>query len=593
MNSAANLDHVFVRVGLLSVLAGGIAAPIDARGGLPATIRVNVGPGNLQANGFSSEIPRNRPSLSGDGRFTAFESMATNLVAGDTNGTSDIFVHDRQSGVTTRVSVSSSGAQATSECSAPEITPDGRWVMFTSTASNLVAGDPNNSEDVFVHDNQTGATICASVTPAGVPGLGQSGLGAFDSFYRRPITPDGRYVTFMSNVPNLVPGDTNVAPDVFRRDLQTGTTVRVSVDALGAQVSGTSSGPSITPDGRYVAFESTATALVAGDTNGAADVFVKDMQTGSVVLVSTSSTGVHGNFISFDASISSDGLIVAFQSASTNLVAGDTNGRNDLFVKRLDTGAIVRANLRPDGTQSTALCDGPMLSRDGRFLAFWSDDPMLVAGDMNGVQDVFERDLCLGQTRRVSVGASGAEADSRSWFPDLSSNGVAVVFASYATNLVPGDTNNKSDVFVRDLQLAGAVVFCTAKINSAGCTPAIQSSGLPSVGPGTFVIGATQVLNNKSGLLFYGYSATAAPFYGGTRCAQTPLRRTAPQNSAGNPPPNDCSGTYSFDMHAWILSGADPALIVGTPVVAQFWSRDPASVQGAGLTDAVAFTMCP
>src|SRR5262249_3293983 len=181
-----------------------------------------------------------------------------------------------------------------------------------------------------------------------------------------------------------------------------------------------------------------------------------------------------------------------------------------------------------------------------------------------------------GVTQRVSVSATGAESDARTWFPDLSSNGLAVAFAGPATNLVAGDTNNKDDVFVRDLQLATPTVFCTAKVNSAGCTPAITFSGPPTAGAGSFTIGAVGVLNNKSGVLFYGYGSTAVPFDGGTRCATVPLRRTPIQNSLGNPPPDDCSGSYAFDMHAWIASGSDSALVVGARVVAPSCGRDPA-----------------
>jgi Tol biopolymer transport system component len=572
---------------------GNASEPVLARGNSVSTARASVSSAGAQSNDFSSDIVRNRPSISGDGRYVAFESQASNLLPGDTNGTGDIFVRDTLLGATTRVSVSSAGSQANFESSAPEITPDGRFVLFVSSASNLATSDTNNSEDVFVHDRQTGATTCVSVTASGATGSGASGPGTYDSFHRRPITPDGRYVAFTSNATNLVAGDTNNSPDVFLRDRLAGSTLRVSVDGAGQQVIGTSSAPSITPDGRFVAFESTAVTLVVGDTNNTTDVFVKDLHSGTVVRVSTDSSGVQGNFLSFDPSLSSDGRVVAFQSAANNLVAGDTNGIDDLFVKRLDTGATLRFNLRPGGAQSTAPSRGAMLSRDGRFAAFWSEDPMLVTGDNNFATDIFVRDLVLGETRRVSIGLSGAEANAVSRFPDLSTNGLAVVYMSHATNLVPQDTNNKSDVFVHDVQLAGPVVFCAAKTNSVGCVPSIHSSGAPIVSPGAFAIDATQVVNNKTGLLFYGYGVDSAPFFGGTRCAQSPVRRTPVQGSAGNPPPNDCSGSYSFDMNAWIVSGVDPLLTVGARVVAQYWQRDAGSSFGAGLTDAVAFTVCP
>ncbi len=199
------------------------------------------------------------PALSADGRYAAFTSCATNLVAGDTNFQPDVFVRDLATGETERVSVASGGAQG-NMCSAyPSFSADGRYVAFMSCAFNLVAGDTNGSPDIFVHDRQTGETERVSVASDGTEG----DYCSWDA----DISADGRYVSFYSEAANLVTADGNAFADVFVHDRETGETVRVSVDSDGAEGDGASEASSISADGRYVAFESSASNLVAGDTN--------------------------------------------------------------------------------------------------------------------------------------------------------------------------------------------------------------------------------------------------------------------------------------------------------------------------------------
>jgi archaellum component FlaF (FlaF/FlaG flagellin family) len=263
------------------------------------------------------------PAISGDGRFVAFESYASNLVPSDTNGVRDVFVHDRQTGVTERVSVDSAGNQGNSPSYWSAIGSDGRYVAFTSAASNLVPGDTNGKSDVFVHDRQTGITERVSVNSSGNQGN--------DGNYECAISGDGRYVAFTSVASNLVPGDTNGEMDVFVHDRQTGVTERVSVDSADNQDNGRSWQSAISADGRHVAFASEATNLVTGDTNGVTDIFLHDRQTGVTERVSVDSAGNEGNGGSFEAAISGDGRYVAFESEATNLVPGDTNGEPDVF----------------------------------------------------------------------------------------------------------------------------------------------------------------------------------------------------------------------------------------------------------------------
>ena len=289
------------------------------------TWRVSVASDGTQANGNSYGMSVSAISLvSADGRFVAFESDATNLVAGDSNNKRDIFVHDRQTGTTTRVSVASNGAQTNGNPLRPAISADGRYVAFDSDASNLVAGDSNGVYDVFVHDRQTGTTERVSVATGGAQGNGGS--------WQPSISADGRYVVFYTSADNMVPGDSNGQWDVILRDRQTSTTELISVGLNGQPGNGLSSAPSISADGRYVAFYSSAPDLVAGDTNNTQDIFVRDRQAGTTERVSVAGDGAQANGWSSYPSISADGRFVVFGSDATNLVAGDTNGKRDIFV---------------------------------------------------------------------------------------------------------------------------------------------------------------------------------------------------------------------------------------------------------------------
>jgi len=257
---------------LLALLAGltpGAVLPAYAAPG--DLTRVSVDSNGAQANGGSY-----RDRISADGRYVAFVSDATNLIPDDTNNAEDVFVKDRQTGATTRVSVASqTGAQANNGSGTPAISGDGRFVAFYSDASNLVSGDTNGIGDIFVHDRQTGVTTRVSVDSSGNEANGQN------SDYYLAISGDGRYVAFPSDATNLVSGDTNNVTDIFVHDCQTGQTRRVSVASDGTEANGRSYfGMDISDDGRYVVFSSFATNLVAGDTNGTRDIFVHDLQTG-------------------------------------------------------------------------------------------------------------------------------------------------------------------------------------------------------------------------------------------------------------------------------------------------------------------------
>ncbi len=350
------------------------------------------------------------------------------------------------SGVTSRVSVASDGRQGNFDSQtfrAPAMSADGRFVAFESSASNLVAGDTNGRYDVFVRDRLAGVTRRVSV------GAGGQANNGSDS---PAISADGRFVAFYSDASNLVAGDTNGRSDVFVRDRLAGVTRRVSVGA-GGQANSESFGPAISADGRFVAFYSYASNLVAGDTNGRSDVFVRDRLAGVTRRVSVGAGG-QANSDSFGPAISADGRFVAFDSSASNLVVGDTNGTFDVFVRDRLAGVTRRVSVGAGG-QANSDSLSPAISADGRFVAFESNASNLVAGDTNATDDVFVRDRLAGVTRRVSVGAGG-QANSSSGSPAISANGRSVAYTSNASNLVRGDTNGAQDVFVRDPLLGPA-----------------------------------------------------------------------------------------------------------------------------------------
>jgi Tol biopolymer transport system component len=396
-------------------------------------------------------------AISADGRFVAFLSYATNLVPGDTNHVEDIFVHDRLTGETTRVSVDSQGNQANSYSGYFTISTDGRYTAFESQATNLVSGDTNGTYDVFVHDRQTGETTRVSVDSSG--NQGDSGSGG------PSISADGRYLAFASWASNLVPGDTNNGADIFVHDRLTGETRRVSVDSQGNQGDGDKYGfwapPSISADGRYVAFDSSADNLVPGDTNNATDIFVHDSLTGETTRVSVDSRGEQGDDSSIMASISADGRFVAFTSWATNFISpekahGSTSNITQVFIHDRQTGETTLASVNSAGIPGDSSSDYASISADGRLVAFHSyarnfDHRRRVDWPIG--DDVFVHDRQTGETTLVSVNSAEFAGNVASWNPSISADGRYVAFESYATNLVPGDTNLKDDIFVHGPEL--------------------------------------------------------------------------------------------------------------------------------------------
>jgi Tol biopolymer transport system component len=564
-------------------LSAGVVALLGAASRAQLTTRVSVDSSGAQAN--SSSV---RTGLSADGRFVAFCSEADNLVPGDTNAAWDAFVRDRYDGTTERVSVSSTGAQSQGvDIYDVAISADGRYVVFTSFANDLVSGDGNGADDAFVHDRVTHTTTLVSVDSA------SSGSGSGISI-AHSISADGRFVAFRSDAADIIAGDTNGCTDIFVRDLVSGTSERVSVDSNGVQGNGESQTASLSADGRYVAFVSAASNLVVGDTNGLWDVFVRDRVSGTTERASVDSAGAQSNDLCNAPVLSADGRHVAFHTAASNLVPGDTNGCADVFVHDRFTATTVRVSLDLNGVQGDHDSVAPAFSADGRFVAFSSAATNLLSNQPTFGSHSFVRELMSGANELVSADSNGVQGNLGSYGrPSISADARFLAFESYATNLVAGDTNGGSDIFVRDRAGCTPVEYCTAKVNSAGCTPSIVWAGAPSVTPGKrFLIGATRVLVQHTGILFYGvHGPSNTAFQGGTMCVSPPTQRTHLQmsQSSGAPP---CAGVFSFDFNGRIASGIDPALALGRQVWAQYWMRDGAAPSGTGLSDALEFAIC-
>jgi len=416
-----------------------------------ATYRVSINSNGTQANSYNYS-----PSISGNGRYVAYYSGATNLVSGDNNGATDIFLYDTVTKNNTRVSVDSNGNQALNSSYLPSISGDGRYVAYQSDATNLVAGDSNTKSDIFVYDTVTKNNTRVSVHSNGNQATGDSESAA--------ISGDGRYIAYTSEATNLVAGDTNGVRDIFLYDTVTKNTSRLSVDSNGNQaiddyyIYGSDS-PSISADGRYVAYSSFATNLVEGDTNNHRDIFVYDTVTKTNTRVSVDSNGnqASGAFYgSVAPSISSDGRYLAYQSDATNLVAGDTNDYTDIFVYDTVTKTNTRVSVDSNGNQGNNLSFSPSISSNGRYVAYQSYSTNLVRGDNNTFSDIFVFDTVTKKTSRVSVDSQGNPAYALTYTPfgsaspAISGDGKYVTYESYATNLVPGDTNNATDIFVSD-----------------------------------------------------------------------------------------------------------------------------------------------
>jgi len=397
--------------------------------------RVSESSSGAEANGGNG-----MPTVSSDGRYVAFTSSATNLVSGDSNGKTDVFLKDTTSGNIELVSISSGGTQGNDIALRPRISDDGRYIVYDSRASNLVAGDINNDWDVFLRDRQGGTTVLVSVDSTGSWANGDS--------WKADVSDDGRYVTFESWATDLIASDTNGWEDVFIRDMVTGSTSRIQSGL--SQPNGPSFSPTISGTGSRVALNSSASNLITGDTNGLRDVFVWTRTTGSIVRVSVTAQGTQSSASALNGTISDSGEQVVFEC--NGLVLTDlTPLQNDIYLRDLVTATTELISLSSSGSQANDIGYDAVVSAGGRYVAWSSDATNLVSGDTNGVQDIFLRDRHLATTIRVSESASGVQANDSSFSVAISSDGVHVSYASWASNLVTSDTNQADDVFLYEV----------------------------------------------------------------------------------------------------------------------------------------------
>jgi Tol biopolymer transport system component len=502
----------------------------------------------LDPLGQDADQGSNQPAMTPDGRFVAFVSSATNLVPGDLNGLPDVFLCDTLLGTTELAGLGPLGVQGDGGPGYPALSQDGRWVAFQSNAGNLVPGDTNGTTDVFVWDRASGATARVSLGPAGAQGDGPS--------FAPTITPDGRYVVFASFAANLVALDANGQRDVFLHDRATGLTEIVSVSSAGAQGDGFSAGSTLlsfaSADGRRVYFGSSATNLVPNDANGVTDVFVRDRLLGTTERLVLGLGGAEPDGAVDVLSITPDARFLGLSSSATNLVPGDANQSADAFVLDLASGVLERVSVASGGAEASGASSGAVLSHDGRFAVFSSVATDLVAGDSNERRDLFRRDRAAGLTERFALGASGAEPGEDCHSPVLDALGGRLAFVSVAA-LDPADANGVADVFVRDCTpgaifasgSGGAPCPCgnagawnAGCANSAGPGAALAAQGEARTGADSLTL-RTSGLPPGTNVLFFQGSAPIppAPFGDGLRAVGGSLLRlgvrAAPGGSAG------------------------------------------------------------
>ena len=441
-----------LRAALTAVLATACAVtlPVTAgaatdAGGEPSGERarartqlVSAAPSGAAGAGTSSSM-----QVSANGRYVAFLSSAADLVPGDTNKVSDVFVRDLRTHRTSRVSVASDGAQSDATSGSLGISGDGRRIAFVSSAGNLA---PGGRGGIFVHDRRTGDT--RRVSPADEPDDGSAG-----SFSYGPVmSAGGRYVAFVSNAAVLTPGVPRPGQQSYVHDLRTGTTERVSRTVDGGLPSAQSRPTSLSADGRHVALESRAADLVPGDTNDDDDIFVHDRRTGRNERVSVADDGAeipaHRLHLG-GGDLSADGRYAVFETASGTAVPGDTNNRTDVFVRDRVRRTTERVSLGVGGVQPTHHMSLSRISGNGRYVSFYGYSANLVPGDTNRTGDVFLRDRFRGTTERVSLGVDGAQGNANSAASALDRTGRTVAFGTLADNLTPEDTNDDPDVFAR------------------------------------------------------------------------------------------------------------------------------------------------
>ena len=551
--------------------------------------------------------------LSADGRTSAFSSYATNLVAGDTNGFRDVFVRDAETHTTLRVSLSPTGLQADGASYSPSLSADGRFLAFTSEATNLVLGDTNGVADVFVHDRDPdlngifdeGNGVNQRVS---IDSFGREVHGGSYGAYSHTISGNGRSVVFRSDATDLVAGDGNGKSDIFVHDRTSSRTRRVSVDSSGAEANHGSSLATISGNGAVIAFHSDANNLVAGDTNGVTDVFTHELASGVTTRVSVDSSGVQYNDACSAPALSADGGVIAFRkraSSSAYSVYG-------LCVRDTATGSTQQ--LAGGGysfwwgwwagtwdSQWTTAVGFPAVSADGSKVAYMTssgsagvscDSCPFYAG-ATGSLLVFDRS---SQTTlflaTYSAGNFSSESQAVNWAPfyapAMSDSGRRIAFESDAPDLVDGDTNGARDAFVWTFAPGPPLGtnYCTALANSTGQSASISARGSESVSAQSLSLQALKLPPGAFGSFFFGSATTNVPFGDGYLCVGAVQGRlpTTPANAVG------------IMSHPNVFAMPVPAMriVAGSTYHFQAYYRDPAALlSGFNFTDGLTIHFVP
>lgn len=426
---------------------------------LQAMERASVSNTQAQANGNSYMV-----GSSPDGRYVVFDSMASNLVPGDNNGQRDVFIRDRSLGTIERVSVGPAGIESPYLNRAPSVSADGRYVSF-ETKGPLLSGSSVGIFQIYRRDRVNGVTELVSASSSGLAG------NSFSS--RSSISADGRYVLFYSRANNLVVGDNNGVQDIFLKDMQTGALETISLGASGVRGNDHSFEAAMSSDARFISFTSMATNLTGSTIPRQRHVYLRDRQTSTTRLLSRSATGSLANQPAYSPTLSDDGRYVVYYSKASNLTAGTGGSILQIIQHDTQSGDTVLLSRDAAGIEGDDLSYSPSISADGRFVAYTSFAKNLVDVDNNGVSDVLLWDRQNNETTIISQSESGQLGNGAAiGTPALSRSGNSIAFSTYADNLIESDTNNVADIFVRD-RVTNAI-----PVANAGIDQQLQCSGV-------------------------------------------------------------------------------------------------------------------
>ncbi|MEM1449006.1 MAG: hypothetical protein AAGI22_07820 [Planctomycetota bacterium] len=527
-----------------------------------STSRVSVGPGGAQANGGSGGGFGRTISVSDSGRFVAFTSEATNLVAGDTNNEQDVFLRDREAGTTVRCSVGGSGQQGNGRCENVTVSNDGRFVAYSSRSTNLVPGDTNATWDIFLWDATTGTSSLLSRGMGGSPGNGES--------YWPSMDEDGDRIVFESEATDLVPGDANGFQDIFVYRRTTDSIAIVSVADNEDPATGDSSTPSISRDGRLVAFASRS-RFDPLDPNTLTDVYVRDLVADTTELTPSQSGGFNVDLT--EPSISTGGRYVAFQSRASNIPGGSNDGRWDVYRYDRQTDTTVLVSRATDGTDANLDAFIGGMSFDGAWITFVTRSTTLAPGLTNALR-CYVRRVDQEWTERVSVSDAGTDLVGINSEPTIAGDGRFICFRTDQPNAVPGDTNLAFDIMVRDrgfgTRSAGGT-YCNSTANSSGQPSELTVGGTNKLVDQSLVLVAEFLPANSLGYFLFSETPGNVLGFGGSQgrlCLGGSIFRLSNfvQSSGGN-------GVVTLPLPFGQLPPA-AMLAVGDTWNFQYWFRD-------------------